>query len=65
MDYLSWDQPDPRWSLGLTWLATKIHPELFSEVNMGAEIPAFYRDFYELNDNVIEQSILPLVTGDL
>jgi len=25
-DFLSWDQPDPRWTLGLSWLASKSNP---------------------------------------
>lgn len=64
LDFQSWDQPDSRWTLGLTWLATILQPERFSSVKMREEIPAFYTDFYELSESVIEQSILPLVKGD-
>jgi len=64
LDFQSWDQPDSRWTLGLTWLATILQPERFSSVKMREEIPDFYTDFYGLSESVIEQSILPLVKGD-
>ena len=63
LDFQSWDQPDSRWTLGLTWLATIMQPERFASVKMHEEIPAFYTDFYGLSESVIEQSILPLVKG--
>jgi iron complex transport system substrate-binding protein len=64
LDFQSWDQPDSRWTLGLTWLATILQPERFASLKMREEIPAFYTDFYGLSESVIEQSILPLVKGD-
>jgi iron complex transport system substrate-binding protein len=27
-DIYSWDQPDPRWILGLSWMASRLHPDL-------------------------------------
>lgn len=63
LDFQSWDQPDSRWTLGLTWLATILQPERFASLKMREEIPAFYTDFYGLSESVIEQSILPLVKG--
>jgi iron complex transport system substrate-binding protein len=64
LDFQSWDQPDSRWTLGLTWLATILQPERFASLKMREEIPAFYTDFYGLSESLIEQSILPLVKGD-
>ena len=63
LDFQSWDQPDSRWTLGLTWLATILQPERFASLKMREEIPAFYTDFYGLSESLIEQSILPLVKG--
>lgn len=65
LDFQSWDQPDTRWALGMTWVATKLHPDLFSDVKMYDEILNFYSSFYSLPKNVIDEKILPLVKGDL
>lgn len=34
MDYINWDQADTRWILGFTWLATRIQPELFADLDL-------------------------------
>lgn len=59
-DYISWDQPDSRWPLGLTWLAAKLHPDLFSSVNMTDEITNFYQTLYGFDSATITDKILPL-----
>jgi len=64
-DYYSWDQPDPRWALGLTWLAAKIHPDRFSGLDMDEEIRGFFRDLYDLDDAAYEKDIQPHLSGDL
>jgi len=64
-DYYSWDQPDPRWVLGLTWLATKIHPDRFAGLDMGAEIQGFYRDLYGMDGAAYEKYLKPYLSGDL
>ena len=48
-DYFSWDQPDTRWVLGLNWLATKIQPDLFGDVDMEEMTFDFYATLYELD----------------
>ena len=63
LDFLSWDQADPRWGLGELWLAAKLHPERFAELDFNNEIIAFYRDYYGLDEAFIRESILPLVQG--
>jgi iron complex transport system substrate-binding protein len=63
-DYYSWDQPAPRWILGLTWLASKIHPESFSDLDMEQEIHTFYREMYNLDDAAYQKYIQPNLTGD-
>ncbi len=64
-ELLSWDQPDPRWVLGLTWLAGKMHPELFPELNMQSEFNRFFKEFYGVSDSIIEKVIRPTLHGNL
>jgi iron complex transport system substrate-binding protein len=63
-DYFSWDQPDTRWVLGLNWLAAKIQPDLFADVNMEAQARQFYATLYGFNDAEFEANVLPLIQGD-
>jgi len=64
-DFLSWDQPDPRWILGQLWLARKIDPHVAEAVDLREEVIAFYRDLYRLESEVIEREILPLLSDSL
>ncbi|MGC9399256.1 MAG: ABC transporter substrate-binding protein [Anaerolineae bacterium] len=64
-DYYSWDQPDTRWILGVTWMAKQLHPELFTDVEMTEEIHRFYESLYGLRAETVEDEILPLIQGDL
>ncbi len=64
-DFYSWDQPDTRWILGLTWMATRMHPERFADVDMAAEIDAFYGELYDLDAATVEVQVLPLLEGDV
>lgn len=65
LDFQSWDQPDTRWTLGLAWMAAKLHPDLFPSFDLLEEAKAFYRDFYGLNDLVITEKIVPLIKGNI
>jgi iron complex transport system substrate-binding protein len=65
VDLYSWDQPDPRWILGLTWLAGRLHPELFPGLDITAEARNFYQTLYGLDAAFFEQNILPTFKGDL
>jgi iron complex transport system substrate-binding protein len=64
-DFNSWDQPNPRWILGLTWLAHKLHPDRFAAVDIIDTIRAFYHDLYGLDSEFFESHIRPILTGDL
>ena len=64
-DFYSWDQPDTRWILGLTYLAAKFYPESFTDLVMMDELRAFYKALYGMNDEDIERLILPVLQGDL
>jgi iron complex transport system substrate-binding protein len=65
IDYYSWDQSDVRWILGLTWLATKIQPQKFANVDMMAETRSFYKDLYNMDEASFQKNIQPLIKGSL
>ena len=62
-DFISWDQPDARWILGFEWLAMKINPETFQDYDFMGSVMDFYQDFYGVEENTINENILPLVYG--
>jgi iron complex transport system substrate-binding protein len=64
-DIFSWDQPDPRWILGLTWLAWRIHPSRFPAVDMTDEVSQFYAEMYSLGQASIADHILPGLRGSV
>lgn len=64
-DFLSWDQPDTRWILGLQWLATKINPELAGQIDIMVEVESFYSQLYGLDQADIDAEIMPHLQGDL
>jgi hypothetical protein len=51
--------------LGLTWLAAKINPDRFKDLDMQAEIRTFYKDLYNLDEAAYQKVIQPNLTGDL
>ena len=65
LDHYGWDLPDPRWILGLTWVATKIHPERFADVDMMHEMYDFFSQMYGMDRMAVEKHILPVLKGDL
>ncbi|MCX6561472.1 MAG: ABC transporter substrate-binding protein [Candidatus Aminicenantes bacterium] len=64
-DIYGWDTPDPRWILGLTWLAARIHPDKFPSYDAGAEMDLFYGTLYGMNHAEVEAKIKPAVKTDL
>ncbi len=64
-DVYSWDQPDTRWILGLTWMAGKLHPDLFPGLEMTEQAQAFYADLYSMDAASFQKNILPILRGDL
>jgi iron complex transport system substrate-binding protein len=64
-DIYSWDQPDPRWILGVMWLAGKIHPEGFTDLDIEGEATQFFEQMYGLDKATIEEEILPTLKGDI
>jgi iron complex transport system substrate-binding protein len=64
-DIFSWDQPDPRWILGVTWLASKIHPGALAEIDMQQEAIQFFRQMYGLEEAAVQTQILPRLKGNV
>lgn len=64
-DIYGWDSPDPRWILGVMWLASSIHPELFRDLDMTAEIEEFYVRLYGMDRKTVADIILPAIKMDL
>jgi len=64
-DFYSWDQPDTRWSLGLHWLASKLHPDRFANYAIIAEMERFYQALYGLDAATVTAEILPVLQGSV
>lgn len=64
-DIYSWDQPDPRWILGLTWLAGTLHPDQYPGLDMVKESAAFFQTLYGIDQATFDKNILPAMKGDL
>lgn len=64
-DLYSWDQPDVRWILGLTWLSGKMQPDLFPNLDIVGEAQTFYQTLYGLDKAFFDQNIRPSFKGDL
>lgn len=62
-DLVTWDQPDPRWALGLLWAAQRLHPERFVELDLWTEVLAFYQ-WYGLTESEVATQIKPRLRGD-
>lgn len=58
-DLFGWDTPEPRWILGLTWMAAKTWPERFPDYSLEGSVRAFFRELYLLDEKTIETRILP------
>jgi iron complex transport system substrate-binding protein len=63
-DYYSFDQPDPRWILGLEWMAARLNPSLFPSFDLRREARSFYREFYGLDDAAFDKIVAPYLHGD-
>jgi len=64
-DIFGWDQPEPRWILGMTWLATRIRPDRFQDIDMTAEVMAYFSELYGMDEAAIKRDILPSVRMDV
>jgi iron complex transport system substrate-binding protein len=64
-DFYSWDQPSPRWILGLTWMAKKLYPDRFRDIDIVPAAADFYQVAYGLDSSVFQTRIRKVFQGDL
>jgi len=64
-DWDGWDSPEPRWILGMKWLATRLYPDKFADMDMNAELYQFFGTFYNMDKAAIDKSIMPKVRMDV
>jgi len=63
-DFYSYDQPDTRWYMGLSWLAAKINPDLYPDFDMEATIIKFYKTIYNVDESAVKETVIPAMKGD-
>ncbi len=64
-DWYGWDSPEPRWILGMNWLATRMYPDKFADIDMKAEVYEFFSFFYRMDKAAVDKSIMPKVRMDV
>lgn len=64
-DHTSWDQPDSRWILGLTWLFTKVQPEAAAGTDLMGEIEDLFTELYRLTADEVRTEVVPTLFGSL
>jgi iron complex transport system substrate-binding protein len=64
-DFYSWDQPDPRWILGVSWMASRLHPDRLEDLNLMDEVNRFFGQMYGIEQETIDGRILPRLQGDV
>ncbi len=64
-DFVSWDQSNPRWVLGLQWMASKLHPDLFAEFDLTSATQEFFQTLYGIAPEQVDEAILPIMEGSL
>jgi iron complex transport system substrate-binding protein len=63
VDYYSWDQPDLRWVLGLKWLSSRLHPDLFGDADLDREVIDFFSFLYGMNEEAVRRVVLSNLRG--
>ncbi len=61
-DFLSWDQPDPRWILGYSWMAFRQNRQSISSSDIKDLIKDYYEKFFNLGESVFVEKINPMMT---
>jgi iron complex transport system substrate-binding protein len=64
-DYYSWDQPDVRWVLGLEWLATRLHPELFADIDVERGAVRLFSFLYGMSEEAARTTVIGNLHGGL
>jgi iron complex transport system substrate-binding protein len=63
-DFMSWDQPDTRWILGLTYLAYRLQPDKITSQMLSDSLYAFYEKLYSYTQDEVKLQVLPILKGD-
>ncbi len=63
-DIYGWDSPDPRWILGMMWMAKQTYPEMFKDLEIKTEVRLFFSTLFGLDAKTIETHIMPKVIID-
>ena len=64
-DLYGWDLPDPRWILGQTWLASRIHSDRFADLDVIETMYSFYEQMYGMDRSAVDDHIVPQLTGSV
>jgi iron complex transport system substrate-binding protein len=64
-DVTSWDEPSPRWVLGLLWMAVTLHPDRLPGLDVMDEFRTFYTRLYRLDPALVQDRLQPILTGTL
>ncbi|MDD8026980.1 MAG: ABC transporter substrate-binding protein [Acidobacteriota bacterium] len=60
-DAYGWDLPDPRWILGLQWLAAGLYPKRFPGFDIDRELETFFGRLYGMDKAAVASRIRPLI----
>ncbi len=58
-----WDMPTPKWILCTVYMAVRIHPELFSDVNLTSITIEFYMKVYGMSQSDAETLVPDTIRG--
>jgi len=64
-DIFGWDTADVRWILGVEWLATRMHPDRFKDIDLRSEVLMLFGELFGMSRSAIESGILPQVKLDV
>lgn len=64
-DAYGWDLPDPRWILGLQWLAAGLHPERFPGFDIDREMDEFFGRLFGMDRAAVTTLIRPRIRMEL
>ncbi len=64
-DIFGWDTPEPRWILGMTWLATKMHAGMTGDINIQSELYEWGKTLYGMDKAAVDAIIMPKANLDV
>ena len=64
-DFHGWDTPDPRWLLGMTWMAKTLYPDSFKSLEVMTEVYSFFGTLYGMDESAIDKGIVSKLRLDV